>query len=696
MHDKRTGVRLRAGVLALLLVMGAACSGSDSENADTSTTEAGGSRSGEGEAVGSSSIVVEEVPGLGIDLEPAEPTAWTYLIYSLSDTDLEPFMLADLIEASEVGSGDEVNIIALVDREEGYTDESLVNLDDFTTAKVLYVGAQEMEELGDLGEIDMADPHVLASFVEFGLNTFPADNYALTISDHGGGWTGIGPDHSSGEVLDLSEIASALDAGLAVTDEERIDLLGFDACLMATYEVASTLAPYADFMLASEELEPGHGWDYRSLQVLLDDPSTDAATLGSAFVQGFQGQAEEQGTGAEITLSLVDLAGMDALDAAIAEFAGVLAEQVDNLGPIIGQNLASNVSYGRNPDPSRSTHLTDLGALVSQIGVESLQVSDQADAVLRAINDAVLDQTVGPARLGSTGLSIYFPPVLELSSGAYQQIPVAEQWTNFLIAYYLSGAAIPPEGQPAIEGDNRARPPRPDRSGSVQLGEDTLASEPIFGEAVVEAVDGGVEVSVQLEPSAVPNIAEAYLSFGYVDPEDGAIVQLGDSTAEVGEDGLVSGFTDLTVLTMSDVDGDTIDAYLGLEANEDGSLLYATIPLDYSAEGSDEIQPVNLAVVVDAETGDVLQEVYYLIDEDAGSFGEMTADPEGLISPVVLVYEEDAEGEWQAFGDAALFADLPNLAYDFAPLDPGTEIYVDLTIVDYGGNTLIASNTFTL
>lgn len=641
---------------------------------------------------GGESIIVDGVEGFGLDFEPEDEAAWTYLVYSLADTNLESPMLADVAEMAAIGSAPGVNVIAMVDRQAEETDQSLLNLDDWDTAKLLYVDPGELFEMADLGEVDMADPNVLASFVDFGLSVFPAENVALIISDHGGGWTGIGPDDSSGEVLDLQEIESAIGAALEANGVERLSLLGFDACLMATYEVASTLAPHADYLLASEELEPGHGWDYNSLAVLHDDPFADPATLGAAFVQGFAGQAEAQGTGAEITLSLLDLAGMAALDEAMASFAGVLAEQAEGLGVLIGRQLASNVSYGRSPDPAQSTHLTDLGQFVSEIGVASLQVSDPADTVLRAINDVVVAQTVGPARLGSTGMSIYFPPVIELTDGRYQQVAAADAWVQFLIAYYQTGQAIPPEGQPAIAGQGRGPAAAP--AEAPEFGSGESSGEVVGGDATVEVVEGGVEVSVQVEPASLPNIVEATLSFGYIDPDDGAIVQLGDTQADILEDGTVGGFTDLTVLTMTDADGDTIDAYLGLEFSEDGALAYASVPLDYSEPGSDELQPVDLTIVLDAESGEVLQEVYYLIDEEAGSYGELQADPDGLISPVVQVFLPDGTAEWQAYGDDVLFADLPTLGYGLEALDPGTEIYVDITVTDYGGNSLIASATF--
>ena len=37
----------------------------------------------------------------------------------------------------------------------------------------------------------------------------------------------------------------------------HFDFVGFDACFMSTFETAYMLAPFADHLIASEELEPG-------------------------------------------------------------------------------------------------------------------------------------------------------------------------------------------------------------------------------------------------------------------------------------------------------------------------------------------------------------------------------------------------------------------------------------------------------
>ena len=62
----------------------------------------------------------------------------------------------------------------------------------------------------------MGDPTTLSTFITYGITNFPAEHYALIVSDHGAAWPGVGPDLSAGEsVLDLPEIQQALETGLA-------------------------------------------------------------------------------------------------------------------------------------------------------------------------------------------------------------------------------------------------------------------------------------------------------------------------------------------------------------------------------------------------------------------------------------------------------------------------------------------------
>jgi hypothetical protein len=594
---------------------------------------------------------------------PAEAgEGWTVLVYSIADTDLEPYLLADLAEFAEVGSNDNLQIAAMVDRAADYSADPLLGLDDWVGAKYLSIGQGEATELADLGEVDTGDPAALGDFIAQGIADHPAENYALVISDHGASWPGVGGDESADHsTLTLDELRSGIGDGLAAAGVDQLDLLGFDACLMATYETASVMAPLADRMIASQELEPGHGWDYGAFQVLADDPATDVDTLGTAIVDGFQAQAEAEGTGADITLAMLDLTRMAAVDDAVATFSAALTDRVADVAPVVGRERESVLGFGRDADPAVDTHMADLGLLASQIGVQALDVSDAADAVITAIDDAVVHKVAGPAALGASGLSIYFPPAPELLDPDYASVESAEAWGSFLASYYDAGDAIPADEQPVFRNA------------------DGLA-EFFFDE-------DGLNLVGTFDLAAADNLASATISYGQV-AEDGSVVFFGEEPAEVDPEGsgTALGSYDLTTMTISD-GIDTSYAYLTLSVDDEAEVATIDVPLAYYAPGEDVYQDVTLSITFDPESGDVLNETYYSFDPDAGSYGELYAEAEGLIVPKLLTVAPDGSRSWEPATDVGLYADLPALQYDFEPLSSGTELYAELTVADFGGNS---------
>ncbi|MBQ8062947.1 MAG: peptidase C11, partial [Clostridia bacterium] len=132
-----------------------------------------------------------------------------------------------------------------------------------------------MQRLATVQKTSMTNPSSLASFIQFAAKEAPADRYMLILWDHGGGSvTGYGYDeYYPKDSMDTAEVAKALKAGGV-----KFDFVGFDACLMATLETAISVEPYADYLIASEESEPGTGWYYTNWLTELNQ-NTSASTL---------------------------------------------------------------------------------------------------------------------------------------------------------------------------------------------------------------------------------------------------------------------------------------------------------------------------------------------------------------------------------------------------------------------------------
>ena len=108
------------------------------------------------------------------------------------------------------------------------------------------------------GQLNMGSEETLTKLLDFGADKYPADDYALILWDHGGGpLEGVCWDELfSMDSLTLEELTGGIRSAYLM---KKLCWIGFDACLMGSAEVASAVAPYAEYMIASQETEPAAG-----------------------------------------------------------------------------------------------------------------------------------------------------------------------------------------------------------------------------------------------------------------------------------------------------------------------------------------------------------------------------------------------------------------------------------------------------
>jgi hypothetical protein len=581
----------------------------------------------------------------------------------MADTNLEEDALVDLLELEEVVGDKNTNIVVLIDRssDPNHSDGEVLGLGNFSDTKLLHFGADGIGASDESAELNMGISETLESFIAFSLAQFPSDNTALILWDHGGGWKGMGPDESDGhDILTLPELRSAISGGLSEVGLNQFDLIGMDACLMATYEVAHAVDGLTRYLLASEELEPGHGWDYRALATLLDQSAVQAADLGVALTDGFERQAKEAETSGDITLSLLDMAHFDDFT---ESFRAILSDVTVAPRPTAPRMRTATMSvpkYGSSPDPSRSTHHIDLAAFVADwFDWNPLLLADFESA----LNNLVVYKVAGPANERSTGLSIYFPSEEAYAEATYFDDPIHAQWANFLEEYLTAGAELPEESYPKINPDSVEYGPGPD----------------------------GIHIRASLEPGSSENVAEVKLYYGVVDPEDDQLYYIGEEDGYFGGDEqevLISASYDFSILSISDGE-DEIYAYSDLWEEEE--LVFVDVPLAYvppeQLGADDSAHDVILSLGFD-EGGAIFSEVFYLVDK-YGQWSEISLDPDGMISPLVQMWDEEAgELYWvDSDDDSALFADKELLRYRYSPLPSGHEVWIELEVVDFGGNS---------
>src|SRR5258706_2541539 len=182
---------------------------------------------------------------------------WTVILYEDADDDvLEEDMVYDVNEMEMIGSTPQVNIVVQLDRAEG----AFAGDGDWTGTRRLYITQDnDLNQITspvvqDLGEADMGNPQTLVDFMTWAIQKYPAKQYAMVMSDHGGGWTGGFSDEQSGSSLGLAQIADAIDQVQRSMGGQKFEIIGFDACLMGMIEVYGSLYPYSNYTVASEEV----------------------------------------------------------------------------------------------------------------------------------------------------------------------------------------------------------------------------------------------------------------------------------------------------------------------------------------------------------------------------------------------------------------------------------------------------------
>ena len=301
----------------------------------------------------------------------------------------------------------------------------------------------------DLGSVSMTDPDTLSGYIRWGVKNYPASRYQLILWDHGGGSvSGYGYDEkfaSSGS-MSLAGVDAALrDAGV------KFDFIGFDACLMATAETALTLTQYADYLIASEETEPGVGWYYTDwLTAFGADSSQPTIQLGEKIVDSFVDTCAQKCPGQLTTLSVIDLAELEAtLPQTLADFSRSASRLIQNKEY---QTVSSARSGAREFAKSSRIDQVDLVHLARNLGTQ------EGEALAEALLGAVKYNRTSSNMSNAYGISIYFPyqktSTVDKAVSTYQQIGMDEDYARCIQQF----ASLEASGQAVSGGSSSPLP----------------------------------------------------------------------------------------------------------------------------------------------------------------------------------------------------------------------------------------------
>ncbi len=381
----------------------------------------------------------------------------TVMIY-ICGTDLESkhgMASSDIQEMASADFGDNVNVILYT----GGCKQWKINGISNKVHQIYQIKNGELIRLeDDMGKSAMTEPENLTEFIKYCNKNFPANRNNLIMWDHGGGSvSGYGYDETNafGGSMDLAEIDKALtDGGV------KFDFVGFDACLMATAETALMLNDHADYMIASEETEPGIGWYYTNwLTKLGRNTSMPTVEIGKNIIDDFVDTCAKKCRGQKTTLSIIDL----------AEFSNTVPEKLNSFAQSISKKL-TNQEFKEVSDARYTTREFAVSSKIDQVDLAHLALNmnnSEGTALSNAIKDAVKYNRTSNDINNAYGVSIYFPyrktSSVDTACKTYNKIGMDSEYSQCIRQF----ASLETSGQISAGGTSSPVPSLFDMLGSV-------------------------------------------------------------------------------------------------------------------------------------------------------------------------------------------------------------------------------------
>lgn len=328
------------------------------------------------------------------------PKKWTVLLYSAADNNLHPYMVDDVAELETVGSDAQTDVVVQIDhgREGGGAERYHIEKTKDGHGPVL------SPVLEQKGQVNMSSAYTLSDAIQWAMKNYPSEHFMLVISDHGNAWKGCAQDDSARGWMSVPELKAGLAHAQQATGK-KIDVLGFDCCLMANLETAYQVRDQASYMVASEMTEGADGWPYNPIltpdtlrSVRLDMSPRELASM----------LVDKSGTTESVhTLSAIDLSKVGAIAQPMAELRQALVETPTTQAELRAIWKDTVRFYGYRDAGDWARQLQDR--------VADPTVKEKAGAALAAIQDAVISEDHHGPYAGATGMTLQVHKSSDLS-----------------------------------------------------------------------------------------------------------------------------------------------------------------------------------------------------------------------------------------------------------------------------------------
>lgn len=322
---------------------------------------------------------------------------------------------ADISEMINAKYSDNVNIIIQTMGTKKWSKRYGISSKHSQRYKVLEDGIELLDD--SLPQLDCTDGRTLMDFINWGVESYPADRYELIMWDHGGGPVyGFGYDEFQDEnaALTVAEMRYAIaETGVF------FDFIGMDCCIMSSIETCCALYDACDYMILSEDFESGLGWSYTGwIDAISDNPAIPTTELARIIIDDFVYSNEQEENGDSGILALIDQSVMTVLYSAWTDFAyanedellesnyskQVHRKSTGRILPKMDKRGFLDLFFGDEEDANMSDYyVTDIMAVAENVN------SKEKDALESAIYNAIVYCNRTKDENTLTGLSVTLP-----------------------------------------------------------------------------------------------------------------------------------------------------------------------------------------------------------------------------------------------------------------------------------------------
>ena len=400
---------------------------------------------------------------------------WTIVTYIQADNNLAPFAEYNISEMQAIKANANLNILVQ------WHHQSNKEVERYSiTAREVKKDGQSFAPRVKTPDLDLADA------MKWAAKDYPAKHYMLVLWNHGNGildeswykrgrrdfyrtpihdipWLeipglpittprGILYSEATNSYMNNQQLASALHTISTDILGKKIDIIGMDACLMAMLEVGYQIKDYANILVASQNSEPGRGWNYANLLRRISSrttitPELMAQKILNTFSTFYKSHVSFY------TQSAIDLSYMDTITNNLDE----IIQKINDCKEIFSQkttyyiNLARSISVKFDTPSYLDLHSFYQGLVkVTQPKttnekvynpsknkghyekkIKSLQQSLYKG--MKLIEKSVIANAVGPHVKRAQGISIYFPQFTIHESYPKTKFAEQSQWLSFLL-----------------------------------------------------------------------------------------------------------------------------------------------------------------------------------------------------------------------------------------------------------------------